>query len=334
MNDARRATTNRGWRRRAQVSWPATARGPVAGLVARARAWTAVRYARRYLIAHQGGDLAAGIAFHALLYLFPLLGAILAILGAVLRNDALLLAIGMRVVRLFPGTWEVPLRALLEARDHAGWVGLASLLGLPWLGSSLLGSLARAFDRLYGVPSRHPVRQRFLSLALILGLAVLLSAAIAASAVAHLLLGYSGVLLQRIGVASPLSTALSGLLALALGLLAAFALFLMLYWRLPHVRQGYRDIWRGAALAAALLVAVTQLFPLYARFAPTGRYGSLLGFSLLLATWLYLLAHITLVGAAVNAYRRRRWLPRPLARRNRMTSCERPPRKATPDSAR
>lgn len=302
---------------------PAAGR-PWAPLVARAQELAVARFARRYLVDHQGGDLAAGLAFHALLYLFPLIGAVLAVLGVVLQNDRLLTTVSLRVVQLFPSDWQENIETLLAARNNAGLFGFVSLVGLFWLGSSFIASLARAFNELYGVPPRNLVRQRLVSLGMILLFAILLVGTVAASVGANLVLGLSEELLLRVGLALPVPELLSSLLAFGFSLLTAFTLFVALYWRLPYVRHGLRDIWRGAALATVLLVAATQIFPVYIRLAPANQYGKLFSFIFLLTTWLYLLAHIILIGAAVNAFRCPHWAPRPVAKRAGAPSCGRP----------
>lgn len=320
------ATTQQGERsdRPADAAAAPAAGRPWAPFVTRAQELAVARFARRYLVEHQGGDLAAGLAFHALLYLFPLIGAVLAVLGVVLQNDRLLATVSLRVVQLFPSDWQENIATLLAARNNAGLFGFISLVGLFWLGSSFIASLSRAFNELYGVPPRNLVRQRLVSLGMILLCAVLLVGTVAASVGANLVLGLSEALLLRAGLALPVPELLSSLLALGFSLLTAFSLFVALYWRLPYVRHGFRDIWRGAALATVLLVGATQIFPVYIRLAPANQYGKLFSFIFLLTTWLYLLAHIILIGAAVNAFRCPHWAPRKIAERTGPPSCDRP----------
>ena len=178
---------------------------------------------------------------------------------------------------------------------------LTANIGLFWLGSSLIASLARAFNKLYGVPSRALVQQRLLAMGLIITMAALLLVTVAASSVAGFLINASEGFLRL----TPLGDRVTGsLLALGTGLSTSFLLFLLLYWVVPNLRLSFGDVWPGALFAAALFVAATQLFPLYARYAPTNRYGAFLSLVFLLTTWFYLLAHILLLGAAINAFRR------------------------------
>lgn len=261
------------------------------------------RFLHGYLVRHRGGDLAAGIAFHALLYLFPLLGGLLTAIGLVVRNDEWFTRIVITIIRIFPDdAWQAPLTGLIEVRENAGLFGIVSGLGLVWLGSTFIASLARAFNALYGLPERAPLRQRLMALGLIAIVAVLLVATVAASSAATLLIAVSEGLLDRLGVHLSFRGLPTSLAALGTSLLTAFVLFLTLYWRLPNLPQRFGDVWRGAGLAAVLLVVATQLFPLYVRFAPQNPFGELLSVVFLLTTWLYALAHIILLGAALNAF--------------------------------
>lgn len=263
------------------------------------------RFAHGYLVKYRGGDMAASIAFHALLYLFPLIGAILTVIGLIVQDDGRFGTIGATIVRIFPeDNWREPLRALIAARQNAGVFGLVSALGLFWLGSTFIASLARAFNAFYGLPERRALRQRLMALGLIVIVAVLLVATVAASSAATLLVTLSGDLLARLGLHLSLRGPATSLLALVTSLLTAFVLFTTIYWRIPNVPQRFGEVWRGATLAAVLLVAATQLFPLYVRFAPANPFGELLSIIFLLTTWLYALAHIILLGAALNAFHR------------------------------
>jgi YihY family inner membrane protein len=136
---------------------------------------------------------------------------------------------------------------------------------------------------------------------LIIAMAALLIVTVAASSVAGFLIIASENFLRL----TPLGDRLTGsLLALGTGLATSFLLFLLLYWAVPNLRLSFGDVWPGALFAACLFIAATQLFPLYARYAPTNRYGAFLSLVFLLTTWFYLLAHILLLGAAINAFRR------------------------------
>ena len=285
-------------RARPRWNWPVWA----LRLAVRVRRLTLVRFARGYLLDCQGGDMAAGIAFHALLYLFPLVGALLSAIGLILQDEAWLGRVSLTIVQVFPAeSWRESLQGLIVARENAGLFGILSVVGLFWLGSSLIASLARGFNEIYGVPSRALLRQRLFAISFIIVVAVLLVLTVAAASAARLVVQT----MQHLLGLQPLGWGLTATaVGLGTGLATAFLLFLLVYWAVPNLRLQFRDVWPGAAFAAVAFVAATQLFPLYARFAPTNRYGAALGLVFLLTTWCYLLAHIILIGNAINAFRR------------------------------
>jgi membrane protein len=274
----------------------------------RARNTTAGRFAIGYLGVYEANDLAATIAYRALLYTFPLLGAIATAIGLVVHNAGLLVSVSAALTQVLPSSvWDKQVTALLTAKDNTGLIGLVSVAGLFWLGSTLLASLGRAFNKLYNVPKRHALVQRLVAFGLIVLLAVLLVLSIVASSLVTLLFDWLGPLVAAFGLHLPGWDFKARGLALATALGTAFLLFSALYWLIPNARQRFQDVWRGALLAAALLVAATQLFPLYVRFAPGNTYGAFFSLLFLLVTWFFLLAHIILLGAALNAFRLGRW---------------------------
>jgi membrane protein len=97
----------------------------------------------------------------------------------------------------------------------------------------------------------------------------------------------------------------------ALGYVLAFgsacALFAMLYRVVPNAGQRMRDIWPGTLTASLLFVIMAQIFPIYFRaLGGTNRYGAVFGLISLLVAWFYVMAHMLLFGAYVNATHQRR----------------------------
>ncbi|MGN6674057.1 MAG: YihY/virulence factor BrkB family protein [Thermomicrobiales bacterium] len=274
----------------------------------RARNTAPGRFMVGYLGTYEANDLAATIAYRALLYTFPLLGAIATAVGLVIHNTNLLISVNAALTEILPSSvWDKQVTALLTAKDNTGLIGLVSVAGLFWLGSTLLANLGRAFNKLYNVPKRHAIVQRLVAFGLILLLAVLLVSSIIASSLVTLFVDRLDPFVAMLGLHLPGWDFKARGLALATALSTAFMLFTMLYWLIPNARQRFRDVWRGALLAALLLVAATQLFPLYVRFAPGNAYGAFFSLLFLLVTWFFLLAHIILLGAALNAFRLGRW---------------------------
>ncbi len=247
--------------------------------------------------ADRAADGAILIAWQALLSVFPLILGLLSILGYVLRDPDMRESIVTAIVSQFPSQVGDLLGFLEETRELGGILGLISLVGLLWSGSNLFGVMASVFNRFYGVPDRGFVRQRLLAFGMIFVYAGLISVSVFASGISTFLVGVSEQVLpfEVPGV------------ALVVGWIASFVsatvMFLALYRIVPHAPLGFRDVWRGTLLAAVLVVALNQVFPIYLGFMGGGfAVYKTLGVFFLLMTWLYFVANVIVLGAELNAY--------------------------------
>lgn len=257
--------------------------------------------------ADRADDHAALIAFTALFSIFPLLGALLTLLGIIVRDPATLDALRAAISQQFPGQVADLLSFLQQTRDLSGLLGLVSLLGLLWSGSALFGTMARAFNAFYGLTDRGFLGQRVMAFVMIFVFLVLLVVSVAASGLAALLLAFS----DRLPFTLPGSGLLKGLIGWGISFLAAWLLFLAIYRVVPNGPLSVRRVWPGALLGAALLLLLIQLFPLYLSFFGGGFAAyKTLGLFLLLMTWFYFLARILVLGCELNAFWRP--LPRPV----------------------
>jgi uncharacterized BrkB/YihY/UPF0761 family membrane protein len=262
-----------------------------------------VAIAYRYFTVVQHLDLAAGIAFRLLTYLVPLLGTVLATVGLILRDPEIRARVTEAIISLWPSYFRPSLEAALNTtKDYAGWIGIISIITLFWLGSSLLESLANAFDRVYGVPRRDVIASRGIALGLLIIIPLLFIVTVLVSSVVSAVTDLVAATFAARTERALNAGHLAQIIALATSWLLGFVLALTLFWGLPNVRQGLRDVWPGAALAATLLVAVNQLFPLYVRVALGNQYSALLFLLAVMTTWAFLVANLLLIGVTVNAF--------------------------------
>ena len=245
-------------------------------------------------------DLAAAVAYHALVALIPIFLLLVTVGGLVLQVDRLLINF------IYALLWALPqdqareaLDATLSARRHSGWFAALSAIGFAWVGTSFVSSLARCMNRVYGVPNRRFVHQRPRDFLVIILFAALFLLASLAATIPTLFVGQDlNILFQQWAIAAGKIQALS----YALALLAAFGLFYLIYRVVPNAGQRWRDVWPGTLTAAVLFVALLQVFPLYLRLVGgVNRYGQFFGFIPLIVAWFYLLAHVLLFGTYVNA---------------------------------
>ena len=255
--------------------------------------------------AANASDLAAAVAFNALVALVPTLLLVFAVAGLLLRDEDVLLEAIHAAVRLFtPQGAHQAIDAALTARRYGGWAGAASLIGFAWIGTGFVGCLARSMNRVYGAPDRSFGHQRARDFALILGFAGFFLPAVGAATAPTLFVGRRpNAFFETWGIASGRYQAAG----YGVSLLAAVALFLVLYRVVPNAGQRVPDVWPGALAAAVLFVGLAQAFPLYFRvFGTVGGYGTAFGFVSLLVGWFYFFAHVLLFGAYVNATHQRR----------------------------
>ena len=296
--DASAATTNAAARTGALgrlVAWLG-ARGPVAFLY------------HFYWVEQIATDLAAGIAFRLLINLFPLFTVITTLVAILLRNTNYAQAVLDILLRVFPATWQGQLEDLTTVGQNAGVVSLLTLPILLWFSTTLLESIGHAFFQHYGIPRQRTLRLRGVGLVLILALSAVLVATVLISSVATWL---GSEVANRVGVNVQVRNFSVQSATSLVGYALAFLLLWALYGRIPDLNLRRRDTWPGALFAATLFVGALQLFPLYLRFRPASVGGATLSFIFLLTTWLYLLAHILLLGNALNAFRWRGRQPLP-----------------------
>jgi YihY family inner membrane protein len=165
------------------------------------------------------------------------------------------------------------------------------------------GRLYNAFDRAFAVIYRTP-RRPFVKRRLLATLTVPLISAV-------LLISSIAISLASAFLTSPVTDAVpygARLLQILLGYGAAFVVVFVImavaYGYIPTNQPGVRRSLIGAALAAALFVLMTQMFPLYVKL--TGGFevaGSEYGIVILVMFWLYLFGQIVVIGAEVNALR-------------------------------
>jgi membrane protein len=251
------------------------------------------------------GDLAAAVAFHALVALIPTFLLCLAVAGFFLRVDQVL------ITAIYASLWGLPpeassdaLEAALTARRASGWLATLSLVGFAWAGTSFVGCLARSMNRIYGVPGCGFMCEKRRGFFVIVGFAVLFMLALLSSTIPTLFVRQD--LPQYFQ-----SWALAAGRYQAVGYFLAFgstcALFAMLYRVVPNAGQRMGDIWPGTITASVLFVIMAQIFPIYFRaLGGITRYGAVFGLISLLVAWFYVMAHVLLFGAYVNATHQRR----------------------------
>ena len=279
------------------------------------RMLTFPRWMYRGYTRNSAGDLAASIAYHALVAMVPIFFLLVGVGGLFLRNDSVMAGAVRTIQTVFPegsGSTEA-FQAAIEARQNSGLVSLVSFIGFAWVGTGLISSMARGMNRIYNVKNANFIeeKQRGFVVILLFLLFFLLSVLTSVLPTVLLLLDLPEVLDRLF-----LTSRFTQLLAYGVAFISTSMLFLVIYRIVPNARQRFLDVWPGTLVASLLFVLLTQAFPIYIRMVGgVNRYGQLLGLITLIVAALYFLSHIILFGAYINASWQRQRARRKQARR-------------------
>jgi membrane protein len=288
-----------------RIERPQRRRGPI-GWIDTAFYWMLRGYQQA-----NAGDLAAAVAYNALVALIPTFLLCLSVAGLFFHSDEVFTS------TIYASLWGLPgsaagdsLEAVLTAKRSSSWLGALSLAGFAWTGAGFVGCLARSMNRIYGVPGCGYMCEKRRGFFVIISFAALFILALLASTVPTLFVRTE---LPTYFESWALAAGWYQVLGYGVAFLSTVMLFGMLYRVVPNAGQHLRDVWPGTLTAAALFVVMAQVFPIYLRLiGGANRYGAAFGLLTLLVAWFYVLAHVLLFGAFVNAtHQRQRRRQRP-----------------------
>ncbi len=251
--------------------------------------------------------IAAGVAFFALLSLFPGLAALVAIWA--LFSDPASVNEQLSIVQpLIPADVhaliELQLTSIASAQSETlGWAGLLSLLIAFWLARAGVGSMMLGLNMIYGEANRSSFRHYATSLGLAAALTFVGIVSLALIVVAPIVLEFV-----------PLGAVTEQVISVTRWMIL-FAVLLLgagLLYRIGPNRRSAQVGWitPGAVTAVILWVAASIAFSAYiSAFDSYNRtYGSI-GAVVAMMVWLYLSSFLLLLGAGLNAQLELRTLP-------------------------
>jgi membrane protein len=237
--------------------------------------------------------MAAGVAYYAILSLFPLLLGLIAVFGLFLPSETMQAEILDFFDQNLPGAIDVLERNIDEVIRFRGAIGVVGLVLLFWTASAMFGAISRAVNRVWDVHVNRPfVVRKARDLGMALGTGVLFLLSLAATSVFSILRTTD---LPLAGVAADVG-------ARIFAFLLSLAIVLILYKFVPNTKTYWRYVWPGALLAAVLFEIAKTLFVVYLeRFADyESVYGSV-GSVIILLFWIYISAFILILGAELSA---------------------------------
>jgi membrane protein len=261
--------------------------------------------------------LGAALAYYSIFSLAPLL--IIAVTAAswFYREDAIRGQLAIQLEGLLGRQGATMVEQMINNVNTTGQGRLATWLGIAALLFGATGAvvaLKDAMNTIWGVmpsPDRGwwgTIRDRLLSLAIVLAVGFLLLTSLVLTAVLNAL---SALAVDWIPAWLPQAR----LTNLFVSFVVITLLFAMIFKWLPDVIIGWRDVWVGAVITALLFMAGKELIGMYlGRAGPGSAYGAA-GSLVIVLLWTYYSAQILFLGAEfTQVYARRkgsRTAPRP-----------------------
>lgn len=253
-------------------------------------------------MAHDAQRMGAAIAFYTLLSFAPLLILLIAISSRVIGGTE---AEGRLLQHLseFAGPEAAGLAKSMIQRASTPSSGIpATLLGIATLllgASGVFGELRSAINTMWEIPPRNGggirqmIRDRILSIGMVLGIGALLVASVLVSAI---LAGVS----KYLGSVLPVPAGLLELVNFLVSFASSSLLFALVMRYIPDVRLPWRYLLAGSVVTAFLFTIGKSLIGLYlGRSAVGSPYGPG-GAVVVTIVWVYYSAQIFLFGAELT----------------------------------
>ena len=245
---------------------------------------------------------AAALTYFGVLSLFPMMLALVSVLGVIGPSATQPLLDNLNSVAPGPAK-DILTNVLKNLQTNQGGSTIALIVGLAlaiWAASGYIAAFMDAANNVWDAPEGRPIWKR---IPIRLGVTVALLFLLTITALAVV---FTGPLAEKAGDLIGLGSSFVSVWGIAkwpiLLVIVSFMISL-LYWACPNVKQpGFPWITPGGVLAVLLWIAASALFALYvANFGSYNKtYGSLGGVIVFL-TWLWITNIIILLGAEFNA---------------------------------
>jgi len=240
----------------------------------------------------------AALAYYSIFSLAPLLLVAAGIAGMVFGEDAVRREVERQLSGILGERATRAIETMMEARQNAG-SGLATVVGVSALllgASGVFGQLQDALNAIWKTKAKPGrgwwrfLKQRFLSLTMVLGSGFLLL-------VSMILTTLLNAFAERIGTMLPVSEAIARTLNFLLSFGVITLIFAMIFKFLPDVKLQWRHVWIGAVGTALLFTAGKELLGLYlGRESTVSAYGAA-GSVVVIVLWVYYASLILFLGA-------------------------------------
>src|SRR4051794_20147319 len=245
---------------------------------------------------------AAALTYFGVLSLFPMMLALVSVLGVIGPSATQPLLDNLSSVAPGPAK-DILTNVLNNLQSNQGGSTIALIIGLAaaiWSASGYISAFMDASNNVWDVPEGRPIWKK---IPVRLGVTVILLILLTVTGLAVV---FTGPVAEKVGNIFGLGSTFVTVWGIAkwpiLLVIVSFMISL-LYWACPNVKQpGFPWISPGGLLAVVLWIAASALFALYvAQFSSYNKtYGSLGGVIVFL-TWLWITNIIILLGAEFNS---------------------------------
>jgi membrane protein len=241
--------------------------------------------------------LSAALAYYAMFSIGPLLVIVIAVAGLIFEKKA----VGQEVVQqiqamIGPKAAETVQTMLTEKHSSSVIATILGTVALIFGASGVFGQLQDSLNTIWEVKPKPGqgvwgfIRNRFLSFAMVLGIAFLLLVSMVITAGLEL---FSGMINHIL----PMPEIIAKGLHLTISFLVITLLFAMIYKVLPDATVKWRDVWVGAIGTALLFTVGKYLIGMYlGRESTSSAYGAA-GSVVVILLWVYYSSLILFFGA-------------------------------------
>jgi membrane protein len=242
--------------------------------------------------------LGAALAYYTIFSIGPLLLIAVSMAGIFLGQEAARGQVSGELGKLFGSQMAESLEAMIAAAAKPKTGTIATIVGVFTLmlgASGVFGQLKDALNTIWNVEKKKAggikgfVKERFLSMAMVLGIGFLLLVTLLVDAVISAMGGY---LEQRVG-----GEAVMHVVQLVISFSVATVLFAAIFRILPDLKIAWRDVWFGAIFTSLLFVLGKWGLGLYLGKAAVGSAYGAAGSLVILLVWVYWSAQILFFGA-------------------------------------
>jgi membrane protein len=247
-------------------------------------------------------DWAAALTYYGVLSIFPMLLALISLLG--LFGQSATQPLLDNISSIAPGpAKDIVTQAIQNLQKSQGAAGVLFFVGLAaalWSASGYVGAFMRASNDIWDVEEGRPVWK---TIPLRLGVTVVLLVLLTVSALAVVL---TGPLAKSIGDIVGLGSTAVMVWDIAkwpvLILVVSFMIAL-LYYAAPNVKHPkFQWVSPGSIMAVVLWIVASALFAFYvANFSSYNKTYGALGGVIVFLTWLWITNNVILLGAEFNA---------------------------------